>query len=106
MLQYPMSMVLVIIEGHTAVQMGELVYALPGCRNNLYAQPAEVRDNAWFVRTRPIHSKWQFLKAILLDCYDPLLIQNRGRKGLIAISCGYTFHRPGSRQSWAELVDR
>ena len=56
-------------------------------------------------RTRPIHSKWQFLKAVLLDCYDPL-IQNRGRKGLIAVSCGYTFHRPGSRQSWATLVDR
>jgi hypothetical protein len=41
------------------------------------------------------------------DTYEAALVQNHhGRKYLIAMTCGLTFHQPESLQSWVELVEK
>jgi hypothetical protein len=48
MRRYPQSAVLVVLEGHTTVQTGEIVYAPPGSQVNHHAQ---VTDVSSFQRT-------------------------------------------------------
>jgi hypothetical protein len=108
MATFPNSMVLVILDGHSTVGSGELVYVLPGKKRvNMREMPANVSHDIH--RSGQDYSdlfSFQVIRAAFGKSYDSVFSRNNGKRGLISLSCGHTYIKNRSRESWVSLVSR
>lgn len=103
---HPETSVLVIVEGHSAIQTGELVYSSPKNDTLKYAGVKDVSIlNSVFLSSTSIFIYHQILEICIGHMlYKKLIVDNPGTKGLIAVVCGYAFKFGSSSDGYKKLV--
>lgn len=106
MQKHPQSSVLVVLEGHSAVNTGEIVYAPANAAGNLHQYINVVGEIFYQDASILLKEVHKLLPSVMSSTYDEVFVHNHGQKGMLVLSCGHTYSCFAARQSWMRLVDR